>query len=437
MPECPQCSSKNYRKNGRVRGKQRYLCKECGRQFLEPQPEQKLSQNGMSLILLDLENLKLDPLAENFLKRIAIYPLQIKLAFANWSQKAVIKQDAELYERGYFLVHVPVGKNSADARMMTLGSAIRIHYPQVQEVFVCSSDWLLTNLCNELISQNLKVWRVRRQNKILEVENRNTGEIYTYSLDLNQEIPDAKVLLGKLEKLIAQEKQLMTDQIQELSQIEALLNTRREATAETLDLNRNEAEVPDLIQNNGNVLSSKIEIVSAEDLERAIALIIEDLQVNFPRKRVTPSTISNRFKDQFQLTANQLIKDLNLGKKITDFLEERPHLFTVHPKTKKVSTVLETQQATLTETITSSESIKKREEFKKILLELVESCLKKSGKKSIPVTTLGTAFKDFYGDSVSTVMKKIKVTGTFTKFLESCEEFKVKKSGKVYHVTTN
>ncbi|AFZ45238.1 hypothetical protein PCC7418_3118 [Halothece sp. PCC 7418] len=321
--------------------------------------------------------------------------------------------------------------------MMTLGSAIRIHYPRVQEVFVCSSDWLLTNLCNELLSQNLKVWRVRRQNKILEIENRNTGETYAYSLDLNQEIPDPKVLLSKLEQLIEQEKNLITDKIQELSQIEALLNTRKDFNEKTLNSHINDLDLADFLTNNDQVLSAKTKIVCAEDLEGAIALVIEDLQVNFPKKKVTPSTISNRFKARFQVTVNQLIRELSLGKKITEFLEERPHLFTVHPKTKKVSTVFESQKTTLTQTITSSQSIKKREELKKILVELVESCLKESGKKSIPVTTLGTAFKDYYGDSVSTVMKEIKVTGTFTKFLESCEEFKVKKSGKVYHVTTN
>lgn len=32
---CPSCSSHNIKKNGRRQGKQNYLCKECGRQFIE------------------------------------------------------------------------------------------------------------------------------------------------------------------------------------------------------------------------------------------------------------------------------------------------------------------------------------------------------------------------------------------------------------------
>ena len=78
MQQCPQCGGKNCRKNGRVREKQRYLCKDCGRQFVEAKAgiessSQSLEspEQGISLILLDLENLKLDSLAENYLQSIA------------------------------------------------------------------------------------------------------------------------------------------------------------------------------------------------------------------------------------------------------------------------------------------------------------------------------------------------------------------------------
>ena len=33
--KCPRCNSRKISKNGRHRGKQRYKCKECNRQFLE------------------------------------------------------------------------------------------------------------------------------------------------------------------------------------------------------------------------------------------------------------------------------------------------------------------------------------------------------------------------------------------------------------------
>lgn len=33
LNECPKCHSRDIIKSGLIRGKQRYMCKECGRQF--------------------------------------------------------------------------------------------------------------------------------------------------------------------------------------------------------------------------------------------------------------------------------------------------------------------------------------------------------------------------------------------------------------------
>ena len=38
MMKCPECSSTHINKNGIKRGKQNYLCVDCGRQFINPQP---------------------------------------------------------------------------------------------------------------------------------------------------------------------------------------------------------------------------------------------------------------------------------------------------------------------------------------------------------------------------------------------------------------
>ena len=35
---CPKCGSKEFRKNGRVQGRQRYLCQTCGYNFSVPKP---------------------------------------------------------------------------------------------------------------------------------------------------------------------------------------------------------------------------------------------------------------------------------------------------------------------------------------------------------------------------------------------------------------
>ncbi|MHC5825037.1 MAG: IS1/IS1595 family N-terminal zinc-binding domain-containing protein, partial [Nostoc sp.] len=202
--KCPRCESTSYRKNGRRNDKQNYLCKDCGKQFLErvfPRSletellansnghtkvsmaeatqvplvkkllEEKVTEKslgsfsltlaeevlqtilspdwlesaafsqlllkiqqknqidhkletGISLLLLDAENLKLDVNSELFLASVCNYPLQVKMAFANWKNPSMGKQDIELYNRGYQLVHVPEGKNSADAKMIAIGACV-------------------------------------------------------------------------------------------------------------------------------------------------------------------------------------------------------------------------------------------------------------------------------------------------------------------------
>jgi hypothetical protein len=200
--KCPLCESTSYYKNGRHNDQQNYLCKHCGKQFVEPafphslesdllinsnghskismaeatelslvknlleekvtqkslgsfsfilaeellqtilspdclesgvfsqlilkiQPEAEIKHQldtGISLLLLDAENLKLDINSELFLASVCEYPLQVKIAFANWRNPSTGKQDIELYNRGYQLVHVPGGKDSADAKMIAFGA---------------------------------------------------------------------------------------------------------------------------------------------------------------------------------------------------------------------------------------------------------------------------------------------------------------------------
>ena len=49
---CKKCGSSHYVKNGKVRGKQRYRCKECGYNFVEGDERVKVSPLGRALALL-------------------------------------------------------------------------------------------------------------------------------------------------------------------------------------------------------------------------------------------------------------------------------------------------------------------------------------------------------------------------------------------------
>jgi hypothetical protein len=407
--KCPRCESTQLRKNGRSSGKQRYLCKACGRQFLEalssPEPiesesvtvqpasnkfsehqlsllsaspmpsppELSLSQlnevttptqslTGLAILLLDAENLRLDINTEKFLADISPYPLRVKIAFANWRNPAIGKLDAELYERGYQLIHVPIGQNSADAQMIAMGVSISRHYPEAKDIFVCSCDWLLTHLCNALQSQGLTVYRVRRKDNILSVENRNTGESRDYSLTRGTEIPSFDEFVNKINELMHAEYESLTERIARLSTVTSLFQERR------------------LLSLKGNSPNSSQVEFQKQDLVDPVAA-----------QESTPPP-----PNPVEVEANMSAPSIP------------------SPTIKSINSKAELEQT---------------------LVEIIASMQANSSTEKVEVSKLSAALKIVCGESANSVIKKLKLGGNFTKFLQSCKTFTVSNSGTKAKVT--
>ncbi|MCP2729943.1 IS1/IS1595 family N-terminal zinc-binding domain-containing protein [Limnofasciculus baicalensis] len=386
--KCPRCESTQLRKNGFTRGKQQYFCKICGRYFIDDfssvktasqqenmievvrQKKSELPVNlsslmsspdseiiparqsidpgqylaGLAILLLDVENLKLDLNAEKFLTDISHYPLQVKIAFANWRNPSLSKQDAELYDRGYQLIHVPEGKNSADAQMIAMGVSIPHHYPEAKAVFVCSSDWLLTHLCNELQCQGLIVYRVRRQNKLLSVENRQTGEVTHYSLEMEMAIPSLEELVKQVEAMLQGEMTSISDRISQLSTLTNLFQQRRHITLnskivndpednrKTQDINQviPEKKEPESIATNKDnnskptgiaTVADLASINSKEKLEQVFLEILETMKNRNPKLVIDTGKLGAEFHGIYGIAPSALIKKLGLGSKLSTFLK--------------------------------------------------------------------------------------------------------------------
>jgi hypothetical protein len=171
-------------------------------------------RQAIAILLLDLENIKLDPGEERFLQTCCKYPLQIKIAFANW-RAISSQQDAELNDRGYQMIHVPAGKNSADMKMIAIGSSLFVPYPNVKEVFVCSSDGDLAHLCNTLQIHGLTAYAVRRQSKSLHVINSTTGQVFYHQQQPPpQIIPPMEKCLNSIKALIQAQQQTSSQWVQ-------------------------------------------------------------------------------------------------------------------------------------------------------------------------------------------------------------------------------
>ncbi|MEG4518051.1 MULTISPECIES: NYN domain-containing protein [unclassified Microcoleus] len=314
---------------------------------------------GIAILLLDVENLQLNIETEKFLEGICHYPIQIKVAFANW--RSMGKKDAEFHQRGYQLIHVPPGKDSADLKMATVGASIFVHYPTAKEIFVCSSDRALTHLSNTLQAHGLTVFQVRKQVDKIIVLNSKTGQMETHSLVTIPEITPLEQLVIQLKELIKKEQKRTSTQWIKLSTVSALFRenyglvlnqvvahhllgtktrdiflkyptdfvlhkpSETSQTYVTLFEVRLSPPPPilsqEIINNHQTAPATLTDINSLEDLERALVKIVGDLTDNSPENSVFLSNVGSEFHRQYGKQITQIIKDFNLGRKFTKFLQ--------------------------------------------------------------------------------------------------------------------
>ncbi|MEH2240920.1 MAG: NYN domain-containing protein [Nostoc sp.] len=285
---------------------------------------------GISLLLLDAENLKLDVNSELFLASVCKYPLQFKMAFANWRNPSIGKQDIELYNRGYQLVHVPEGKDSADAKMIAFGACVLRSYPTVKEILVCSSDGILIHLCNELQNQGLIVHWVRRQGQILDIENRNTGKLTHYSLAMATEIPSFEKVVEQIQDLIKNEQDSINARLHSLATIASLFQERSNIN---IKHNPKQAEIEEIIPIIDNSSAQSIqeekkedsaEITNSKTLDKLLLKIIQDIQIKSPQTKLSVSKLGSELQKITGDSPNSIIKKLKLGSNFTKYLESSP-----------------------------------------------------------------------------------------------------------------
>ncbi|WP_442948810.1 IS1/IS1595 family N-terminal zinc-binding domain-containing protein [Nostoc sp.] len=436
--KCPRCESTLYRKNGRRNDKQNYLCKSCGKQFLEPAfpcsletnllangnghtkvsmaeatevplgknlLEEKVTEKsldsfsltlaeellqtilsphwlesaafsqlllkiqqrneikhqletGISLLLLDAENLKLDVNSELFLASICEYPLQVKIAFANWRNPSIGKQDIELYNRSYQLVHVPEGKNSADGKMIAIGACVLRSYPTVKEILVCSSDGILIHLCNQLQNQGLIVYWVRRQGQTLHIENRNTTKLTHYSLTMATEVPSFEKVVEQIQDLIKNEQESINARLNSLAAIASLFQERCNIN---IKYNPKQPEIEEIIPILDNSSTQSIQAIREEEkkadsaeiqngktLDKLLLRIIQDIQIKSPQTKLSVSKLGSELQKITAESPNSIVKKLKLGSSFTKYLESSP-IFTLKASGKEYEVAMSEEQPLLCE----------------------------------------------------------------------------------------
>ena len=184
------------------------------------------------LLLLDAENMNPPEELEKALQTIGQYPMRYRLAFGNWRKLG--DRDQELYQRGYQMVHVPSGKNSADIKMSLDAFLISLRNPSIREVFICSTDADLLHLGHALLNLGITTYRVSRHSNGFAVENIGTQTsqiVPDAAVPATVRIPTLAQMKGWLKSLILQEQQANPGQPITIGQLGKLFRDRNQISA--------------------------------------------------------------------------------------------------------------------------------------------------------------------------------------------------------------
>lgn len=314
-------------------------------------------QPGIAVLLLDAENLQINTDTEQSLTTVCTCPIQIKIAFANWCSMG--KLDIELHGRGYDLIHVPAGRDNADGKMIAFGSSINVRYPNAKEVLVCSSDKVMTNLCNHLQQNGLTVYQVSKQEETVKVFNFQTGKPITIIPILPSEISSIEKFIQQLKILIKIEQkhtQSFWIKLSTLSQIfknkykitisqvvskhfpgkkarDIFINypadfvihqidTSSELYVTLLEINQSQP-----IDNSNQAHTGKtsecllLSINSKADFETALKNLIKTLTIQSPKSYVNVGILASKFNQQYSKSITKQMKCLHLSGNFIKFLQ--------------------------------------------------------------------------------------------------------------------
>jgi hypothetical protein len=329
--------------------------------------------SAMAVLLLDAENLQLNSHTEKFLTTTCTYPLQVKIAFANWSNRG--KLDIELHERGYDLIHVPAGRDNADGKMIAVGSSIHERYPHVQEVFVCSSDKVMTNLCNTLQQNGILVYHVTQQGENMKIFNTATSATINYSLKPLPEIPSIE---------------------QFIMQVKSLIKLQQKQTANYW---------------------IKLSLLSKQFKNKYQLTISQIIAHHFPGQKA---------KDVFMNYSSDFV---------VHQIDEKSELYVTvfeHHLEKSESVENDSRLATTSQVLSSLNSAADLEQvIRNILIEVNST----DNHKSVDISILGSKFYQQYRKPITEQIKELHIGGSFVKFIRSCKSLQIQQVGNRWEVS--
>ncbi|WP_353930034.1 NYN domain-containing protein [Okeanomitos corallinicola TIOX110] len=425
---------------------------------------------GIAVLLLDAENLQINTNTEKFLATVCNFPIQVKIAFANWGNRG--KLDVELHERGYDLIHVPAGRDNADGKMIAFGASIHELYPHAKAVFVCSSDKVMTNLCNNLQQHGLIVYQVSQHGENINIFNNTTAETTIYNVKPLPEIPSLEQFILQLKTIIREEQKLSKSfwiKLSQLSQIykdkyqlnishivskhlpgkrarDIFINYPADFVIHQVD---DVGELYVTIFENNNIQDTNqnisfiddfstphpiFNIQSQVDLEQAIKNIFIELSQTSNNESFDISVLASKFKQKYGRSITEQMKGLKITGNFVKFLQSCNY-FQVQLTDNKweVSKFNSGFDSGLKSSVISSE-ISSATDLEQALKMIILALTENNQNSYVDASVLGVKFHHKYGKPITRQLKDIQINSSFIKFLQSCNSFQIHKNGNKYKV---
>ncbi len=314
----------------------------------------------ITALLLDAENTQITPEAEQFLTENYSNSIQIKIAFANW--QGMGQKDVEFHNRGYDLIHVPRGKENAEGKMIAFGSIIDEYYPKVKDVLVCSSNNVMTHLCDRLQQKGLTVYQVSQESSNLTILNGKTNETQNHTI------------LPSIEKLLSQIKEIIKEQV-----------------------------------------------------------------VRTSNQWIKLSIICKLFKEKYNFGVNKVISHHLPGKNVKNIFVNKSE-FVIHqiPEHPEIYVAL-FKMPTLQEVDNNIKllTFSNKSDLEQALIKIITNLVGKTPDNYIPIYTVGERFHKKYGKAITKILKELNMSANLVNFLQSCNSFKLKKTGNIWQVAAS
>lgn len=362
------------------------------------------------LLLVDAENMTPPKTLEAFLQTVGRYPILHRLAFGNWRRLG--RRDQVFYQRGYQMVHVPSGKNSADIKMSLDASLISLWNPSIREVFICSTDSDLLHLGHTLLNLGVTPYRVSRRHNSFAILNvaQQTTQMFHLAPPSPPPRPQPAV------------EQTDPEQAKQAEQPE------HPAMAPEI------VKVPTLGQMKGWLK----------------VLIMQEQQAN-PGQPITLDRLGHLFRDRNQISANEALKANSSYRTLRQFLEDNP-LFALSPLsdgpqiavTLAPPAVESPPSLELSAPVSANQPdgviappppITDAHSLEQALITLLWRLSSGQADSQIQLSILAAYFTHIHQESMSAVLKRIGEPKGLPKFLAKCRSLRVQKQGQDWRIT--